>query len=171
MPFHSPRDLVRRGAESHGERLALISSDERLTYRQLADRTAALAAELKECGVGPGVQVALLLPNSVAYVVWFFGVLEAGGITVPLAPAVTVAEARDLLDCAGVSFLIAPDEAELPRQLGMAPGVPPGSLSGASLWRGADDLPVLDTTPWTADGILVRQFSSGSTGHPKHMFK
>lgn len=167
MEFISPRDLIQGGAARHGERPALSSSGEHLTYRELAGRTATLAAALKRAGVGPGVQTALMLANSIAYVVWYFAVLEAGGIAVPLAPRITPAEAGKILDTAGVRFLAAAKDMALPQ----APTPEHGPAEGASLWRISETATALATEPWTADGFIVRQFSSGSTGQPKHMLK
>ena len=65
----SPRHLLRRGAKRHRKKTAVISPEGTLTYGELADKTASLADILKGLGIGPGVQVALALHNSPAYLV------------------------------------------------------------------------------------------------------
>lgn len=167
----SPRDLVRRGAERHDTRTAVISLAERLTYGDLAARTAALAETLKEIGVGPGAQVALSLPNSVAYLAWYFGVLEAGAVVVPLAPSTTRAEAEGFLGSAGIRLLVTPEGVALPSQLEMQRVQECQAVEGACLWQQAGEIPTMETDPWTPEAILTRQFSSGSTGRPKQMIK
>lgn len=167
----SPRDLVKTAAERHGDRVAVISGDERITYGQLADRTAALAAALKESGVGPGVQVALALPNSATFFVCYFGVLEAGGIVAPVSATATAAEVDELLTASQAQFLIAPRDSALPASLGTAPEPSPLPSGDAVIWRMKSGGPSLDTIPWREDGYFLRQFSSGSTGRPKHMLK
>jgi long-chain acyl-CoA synthetase len=171
MSRESPRDLVRRGAQRHGGRTAVISRDGSLSYRDLGARTAALAGALRGTGVGPGVQVALALPNSVAYLSWYFGVLEAGGIVVPLGAAATPAEAEWVLAGSGIRLLVAPEGTVLPRRLEMirVPGMDP--KEGACLWERNDRVPRIENEPWTPRGIFSRQFSSGSTGRPKQMLK
>lgn len=171
MAFISPRDLVRRGAERHPHRVAVITAEERLTYGQLADKTAAQAAALKKAGIGAGVQVGLMFPNSIAYLVWHFGILEAGGISASLPPTMTAAEARNMLDGGGFRYVAAPQDHDLPRELGMSPVPEAETAEGACLWRSPHPYPAIETTPWTTDGIMVRLFSSGSTGRPKHMLK
>ena len=168
--FASPRDMVRLGADSDGDRVAVIAGEERLTYAALAGRTERLARSLREAGVGAGVQVALTLPNSVAHVVWYFAVLQAGGVHVPLAPG-AAGEARSMIEDAGVAFVVAPSAAALPGELGI-PIVPCRvAEEGGTLWRIPRPPRLLDTEPWTGGGYLSRHTSSGSTGRPKHVFK
>lgn len=169
--FVSPRDLVRRGAERHGARLAVTSLAENLTYSELADRTARVAQILKRSGVGPGIQVALSMPNSPEFVVWYFGVLEAGAIVVPLASTQTPPESAAIMETAGISFLVTGETAALPRDIGFNPAAAPGAARGTVLWRMDRDPARLETTPWTPEGFLLRRFSSGSTGRPKHMLR
>ncbi len=169
--FMSPRDLVRRGAERHGARLAVTSPDVNLTYRELAGRTARIADILKRTGVGPGIQVAIMLSNCPEFPIWYFGVFEAGGIAVSLPLTQTLAETEDLLKTAGISFLVASDESALPRGIGFNPAASPGAARGTTLWRVDRDPAKLATTPWTPQGYLQRQFSSGSTGRPKHIMR
>ena len=171
MDLESPRDLIRRGAERHAERRAVVCGERSLTYRQLAGRTAELAESLRRAGVGAGVQVALALPNSVAYLVWCFGVLEAGGVVVPLAPGTTRDETSGLLDSAGVRFLVAREGASLPEDLGIERVERHDPVEGARLWEANRQAPILQTDPWTPQGVLARRFSSGSTGRPKHMLR
>lgn len=166
-PARTPRDLVRAGATACGDRPALISGEERLTYRQLAVRTREAAGALARAGVGPGVQVALMLPNSIDHVVWYYGVLEAGGIAMPCAPTLAAAEARALLDAAGPRLLATLPASSLPGELGvpLARASAPGHT--VALWR-IDRAPLLRDAP---RGAMLRHWSSGSTGRPKHLLK
>lgn len=169
--YISPRDLVRRGAERHGARIAITSPDANVTYTELAARTARVADILRRAGVGPGIQVAMSLPNSVEFPAWYFGVLEAGAVVISISPSQTPAEAADLLETAGVSFLIAPTDQSMPRELGFQPVAAPGEAGKTTFWRVDREPAKLATTPWTPNGYLQRVFSSGSTGRPKHLFR
>jgi len=171
MDLGSPRDLVRRGAERHGKRPAVVEADQSLTYCELAARTDATAASLRRAGVGPGVQVALSAPNSIAYLVWYFGVLEAGGIVVPLASNVTSSEARNLLGASGIRFMAAAEGVSLPDDSGMSRVDALALIEGVGLWQTRRQTQVLQTNPGTSAGLMTRQFSSGSTGRPRHMLK
>ncbi|GAA4846071.1 hypothetical protein GCM10023201_42000 [Actinomycetospora corticicola] len=77
-----------------GDALAVVHADERLTYRELADRAARLAHVLRERGAGPERLVAIALPRGADLVVAQVAVLCAGAAYVPLdvdQPAARVA--------------------------------------------------------------------------------
>jgi amino acid adenylation domain-containing protein len=63
---------------------AVIWRDERLTYRELDDRSNQLAQLLREAGVRRGDRVCLLMPKAPAVIVAMLGVLKADAIYVPL---------------------------------------------------------------------------------------
>ena len=56
---------------------------ETVTWSQLRNRVRVVAAELATCA-SPGDRVAILAPQSLEYIVGFYGALEAGLIAVPL---------------------------------------------------------------------------------------
>jgi long-chain acyl-CoA synthetase len=56
-------DLLRTGLEVDADRLALISSDTRWTWRRLDDLSGRLAVNLLGLGLKPGDRVASLMPN------------------------------------------------------------------------------------------------------------
>jgi amino acid adenylation domain-containing protein len=67
------------------DRVAVVGPDgERLTYRQLHARAAAVAGFLRARGVEPGDRVAFLLPKSNASVAVVFGALLARAVYVPI---------------------------------------------------------------------------------------
>jgi D-alanine--poly(phosphoribitol) ligase subunit 1 len=77
--------LVLRHAHERPDHLALEDDEESLTYRQLAARTALVAAGISQLGVRPGDRVAVQLPNSAAFVTMALGCLWLGAPFVPLA--------------------------------------------------------------------------------------
>ncbi|MDA9982550.1 acyl--CoA ligase [Gammaproteobacteria bacterium] len=170
MVTTSPRDLLRKGAELHRNSLALVAPQGNLTYQELAHKTSGLATKLMSVGIGSGTQVALVMPNSEAFLVWFFAVLEAGAIIVPLDPAITAIEAKDLLSASGIRFLVVPEGCTLAHRLGMSleNGV---DIKGTALL--STKLEIQPHKPLTEpfDDLVIRQFSSGSTGAPKHVLR
>jgi fatty-acyl-CoA synthase len=97
-------------ARGHAERtphnLAVEMDDERLTWRQLVDRAAAVAGALRARGVRAGDTIALLGPNSPMYVAIQLGATHLGAVTAlinthltgaPLAHALRSSKARLLL--------------------------------------------------------------------------
>ena len=71
--------LVDDLAVRHGDKLALVSNRERLTYRMLAARSCRYARWAIAQGVGKGDVVALLMTNRPEYVAIWLGIIRAGG--------------------------------------------------------------------------------------------
>ena len=63
---------------------ALVAGARRVTYAELAQRVAALAALLQADGVEPGDRVVLLLESDIEYAVALHAVLVIGAVVVPL---------------------------------------------------------------------------------------
>ncbi|HEY2736980.1 MAG TPA: amino acid adenylation domain-containing protein, partial [Thermoanaerobaculia bacterium] len=77
--------IAQRIAEAP-EALAAVCGDRRLTFGDLGRQSARLALRLREHGVGPEVPVVLFLDRSVEAIAGFVGILEAGGVYVPVDP-------------------------------------------------------------------------------------
>jgi fatty-acyl-CoA synthase len=71
--------LVDELAARHGEKPALISDRETLTYRALAERSCRYARWALAQGLGKGDVVALLMTNRPEYVAIWLGIIRAGG--------------------------------------------------------------------------------------------
>jgi long-chain acyl-CoA synthetase len=84
--------LLDRAAERFGNRPALIFVNSRLTYRELKNQVARLAAALAALGVGPGTKVAIQLPNLPQFIIAFYAIQRAGGVAVPTNPTYTARE-------------------------------------------------------------------------------
>lgn len=86
-PWQADKTLVQLFEDQvnqRGDSLALISKKERLTYKELDERSNQLAHYLQKKGVGPEVIVGLCLERSVSLVVALLGILKAGGAYLPL---------------------------------------------------------------------------------------
>jgi long-chain acyl-CoA synthetase len=70
--------------DNQADRSAIVERDCAVNYLTLKKKVLGLACELQRLGVRQGNHVALLLPNSVNFVVGYFAVLAVGGIVVPL---------------------------------------------------------------------------------------
>jgi long-chain acyl-CoA synthetase len=71
-------------ASRHGDRTAIKLDDLTVTYDQLDDASARVAALLKSKGVEPGDRVGIMLPNVPYFPVVYYGVLRAGAVVVPM---------------------------------------------------------------------------------------
>ncbi|HXH41831.1 MAG TPA: amino acid adenylation domain-containing protein [Thermoanaerobaculia bacterium] len=78
--------LFERQAARNAAKTAVVCGEERLTYRQLSERSHDLALYLQSQGVEPDRLVGVCMERSLDMVVALFGILEAGGAYVPLDP-------------------------------------------------------------------------------------
>ncbi|MGW2485784.1 long-chain-fatty-acid--CoA ligase [Streptomyces sp. NPDC001606] len=151
------------------DRPALLLGTTALTYAEL-DRLTAQAATLLEAeGVRPGDRVALMLPNVPEFVVFYYGVLRAGAIVVPMNPLLKEREAEFHLRDSGAVLLLEWHQAPGEGAAGAAAAgvrrlaVEPVALA-AELAARQPRPEVADTA---ADDIAVLLYTSGTTGRPK----
>ncbi|WP_153349207.1 non-ribosomal peptide synthetase, partial [Nocardia aurantia] len=83
---------------AHGDRIALRSGDDALTYRSLDERSNQLARRLIALGAGPDVLVAVILPRSADLVVALLAVIKSGAGYVPIDPSYPADRIEYVLD-------------------------------------------------------------------------
>jgi crotonobetaine/carnitine-CoA ligase len=71
-------------AVRRGDALAVLADEATLTWRELADLTMCSSARFRSLGVGRGEHAALLCGNRPAYLVAWFGLVNAGAVVVSL---------------------------------------------------------------------------------------
>ena len=79
--------LIAAQAAATPEAIAVVSGERRISYRVLMQRADALAAALRQHGVGPGELVGISCSRSEHMLVALVGVLRAGAGYVPLDPS------------------------------------------------------------------------------------
>jgi len=79
-------ELFTNRVDSHADKTAVVCGEERLTYRELHERSRDLALFLQSQGVRPDGLVGVCMERSLEMVVALYGILEAGGAYVPLDP-------------------------------------------------------------------------------------
>src|SRR5687767_10250143 len=86
-------ELIHRRVQAAPRRTALETADgARLTYADLDERCARLAARLARFSVGPGDRVAVQVEKSVANLLLYLACLRRGAVYLPLNTAYTLAE-------------------------------------------------------------------------------
>ena len=172
-------------SRSHGDRLATIYEDERVSYDAQFRAIAALAADLAAGGVGKGDRVAVAMRNLPEWIVAFFATTVLGAIAVPLNAWWTGDELAYGLSDSGAKALIADDERweRIAPLRGQLPGLARVLVSRASSpLQGAERLEDVIGTPhdWPRlpEGELPASalapedeatilYTSGTTGQPK----
>ncbi|MFJ1749553.1 amino acid adenylation domain-containing protein [Streptomyces sp. NPDC088116] len=180
-------DRLARTVSQHSRSEAVRCRGRSLDYAGLDRASSALAATMREAGIGPGDRVGLWTGTSAETVVAVHAVLKCGAAYVPLDPAAPAARVAHILrDCA-VGCLVAdtdrlalladervPEHAG-PRLLvvldGQDDGVPaPGTGTAQVSWREAVERPVPDgfaPVPVSGSDLAYVLYTSGSTGLPK----
>ncbi|CCH69225.1 Long-chain-fatty-acid--CoA ligase [Phycicoccus elongatus Lp2] len=148
---------------------ALRLGDVIVTFAELQEQAARVAAVLDSRGVGVGDRVAMMLPNVLAFPAIFYGILRAGAIAVPLNPLLKSGEVEYMLRDSGAGLLFgweamgqdasagaaaAAADVILIGDAGLAPVIEGVTPAGAPVDRADDDTAVI-------------LFTSGTTGHPK----
>lgn len=77
--------LLERHAKNRPDQVAYWDATRSVTYAQLADRTASIAANLTKAGLKEGDRLAIYLPNGVDWIEACFGALRAGAVVVPIS--------------------------------------------------------------------------------------
>jgi benzoate-CoA ligase family protein len=168
--------LDRHLREGRGGRIAVAGVGPPVSYEELAERAARVAAAWQELGVAPGERVLLVLPDSAEWLACFFGTVKMGAIAVPVNPftrradfAYYAADCRPRLAVAhAASFAEAlpalREASPVPRILTLA-----GHAEGCE--RLEDWLkrcaPVREARFTKPDDIAFFLYTSGSGGEPK----
>jgi acyl-CoA synthetase (AMP-forming)/AMP-acid ligase II len=100
------QDVLEHYSRTQPSRVALVSSKEEVTYRELRDRVGGVAAVLRSGGIGKGDRVAILAQNSVLYLETLFAVTRAGAALVPLNHLLIGRELVAILKDADVKALL-----------------------------------------------------------------
>jgi len=148
---------------------AVRLGDTQLTYAELDDRSARMAALLLEKGLRPGDRVGVMLPNVPEFPVAYYGVLRAGCVVVPMNVLLKKREIAFYLDDSGAKLLLAwqgfgEDARGGAEQAGTELiEVEPASFAALL----AEHEPAAGLTDTAAEDTAVILYTSGTTGKPK----
>ncbi|WP_370181450.1 class I adenylate-forming enzyme family protein [Rhodococcus wratislaviensis] len=176
--------ILAGAARSYPNRVALRDGDTTLTFAELHDRALRVAGSLRIRGIEPEDAVALHMPNSLWYVVAYYGALCSGAAVAPINPAQPAAELRRQLDdCAAkvvfthpscaATALAAQMESECERTLVVIPATAAGPAGSEVTTTGLVPLAeLLDAEPLTnyrvdPDLVAHLQLTGGTTGRSK----
>jgi amino acid adenylation domain-containing protein len=137
--------LIEDQVDRTPDAIAVVFEGRQWTYREVNDRAAALAAQLRTCGAGPETLVGLCMERSLELVVSILAVLKAGAAYVPLDPDYPRDRLEFMTQDADVAILLT--------------GAAPPRVERVSAARRSEEP--------TPDNLAYVIYTSGSTGRPK----
>ena len=151
---------------------ALICGERRMTWREVEQQSAQVAAGLRKMGVQSGDRVALLLGNRIEFVLAISGAAKLGAITVLLSTRQQRPEIAYVLTDCGAKLLIheaaladrVPDACDVPDLMHRV-SVDDGSTSQFSALL--DDVPSQAPADVGEEDTAMILYTSGTTGRPK----
>ena len=148
-------DLFEAQARRTPEALALACGGESLTYGELAARADRLARRLAALGVRPGVVVGLHTERSLDLGAGLLGILKAGGVFLPLDPALPRERLQLLVEDSGAALALT--DAPTAPPFGALRWVPLATAEGAAA----------ELVRPAARNLAYILYTSGTTGRPK----
>jgi long-chain acyl-CoA synthetase len=151
------------------DRIALRCDDLQFTFAEFDDAAARVARLLERAGVEPGDRVGLMLPNTPAFAIAFYGIMYRGAVAVPMNPLLKAREVSYYLANSGAKALFAtPAFADEATAGATEVGARCWLVDDAGLAKLIADLPRQDVPVERGyDDVAVILHTSGTTGKPK----
>ncbi|HTU76922.1 MAG TPA: long-chain fatty acid--CoA ligase [Trebonia sp.] len=165
---------LREAAQMYPGHPAIRLDEETLSYAELDELSARTAGWLRERGLLPGDRIGIMLANVPHFPVFYYAVLRAGGVVVPMNPLLKAREVAHYLGDSGARLVLAADMAADEAAAG-------ARRSGATAVTVSASVPAqVDGWPWSSgeavspevarradDDTAVILYTSGTTGTPK----
>ena len=101
--------LLDEAVQAYGARSCTYFMGKRLSFAEIGDLSDRAAKGLRAIGVGEGVKVGLLLPNTPTFVIFYYGVLKAGGTVVNFNPLYSPDEIEGQIRDSGAKIMVTLD--------------------------------------------------------------
>ncbi len=160
---HLVHQLVEDQAEQRPEAVALVSAEQKLTYRELNVRANQIAHALQARGVNTGSIVAVCSERSIEMIVALLGILKADAAFLPIDPAHPPERVAFMLEDGNVQVLLTQQ-----RLVASLPKTTAEVICLDSEWdkfSGAN--PASPVSNVGQDDLAYLIYTSGSTGKPK----
>jgi amino acid adenylation domain-containing protein len=161
-PTLTVHGMFSRQAALRGDAIALACRGERMTYKELDQRSNRMAVRLQDAGVMPGGVVCVALDRSAEAIVVLLGILKAGAAYLPVDTGYPPDRLAFMLDDAAASLVVTRSV-----HRGLFPASTPALLIDVT--PPADRAMAAGLFPVTPDSgsLAYIMYTSGSTGAPK----
>lgn len=171
-------EFLRESARRCGDKVALVTGDARISYRELDHASDRLAGTLTERGIARGDRVIVFMDNCREAAISIFAALKAGAVFSPINPSTKAEKLAYVINNCGARALITQDKLRAVASAALAetpsialtivtgarePNLPGAVSFGAAL---AADLAPPDYPGIDLD-LAMLIYTSGSTGFPK----
>jgi long-chain acyl-CoA synthetase len=169
--------MLQNTVNQYGDKTFFIQGDKRMTYRELDSASNKIANKLIEMGIRKGDRVALVLPNTLEYCAFLFGIMKSGGIAVPLDARYKADELASLFGNSQPRIIVSGSpflevlEPAMPRFTTVEKVI---DLSGKFAGRYPSYAEILASGLDKSPGIEIKDgdithiaYTSGTTGQPK----
>lgn len=106
LPVTPVAEMLERTVHLHGQRPAFDFLDQKSSWAEIGDQVNRMARGLQGLGVGKGVKVGLLLPNSPTFLIAYYAILKAGGTVVNYNPLYSVKELQHQIKDSETDILV-----------------------------------------------------------------
>ncbi len=170
----SVASILAESARRRPDAVAVVVGTEETTYAQLWAQARGYAGALRERGVGPGVRVAMLVPNVADFPRVYYAVLALGATVVPVHALLTAREiayalgdsGARLLVCAGPLLAAGADGASRAGVEVLSVLAPDGEVRSLTALAAASQ-PIETYVPCDPAQTATILYTSGTTGQPK----
>jgi len=170
--------IIEKNVRRIPQRTAVISETTNYTWEEFNRQVNRLGNALMKQGVSKGDRVAICLPNSPEYLVFYFAVVKLGAVAVPFNVMLKSAEITYIVNNSEAKLLIGLAEETMNKVLEIQTRMPSlekvivvgqhnlkDALSYPQMLEGeSDELLQVDCAP---DDIVTILYTSGTTGQPK----
>lgn len=156
---HLVHDMIREQVEKIPDAIALICGGEKLTYRELDDRSSALANILHQKGVHARDKVGIVLPRSPELIVGLLAIMKAGAVYVPADPIYPTERIDYMFGNSEITCVISQNDMELPS------GYIRYDIHELEKEEAVEQ--TIEEETITPDDLIYILYTSGSTGKPK----
>lgn len=156
-----------KSVQQNPQKTALYWGEREYSFQELWTETAKVARHLQsELGVKPGDRVALWLKNCPEFIPALFGILQAGGVVVPINNFLKPAEVSYILGDADANVILT--DATMAESLPALAELKP-DLRGVQveIFSTQDDPGPMKPSERKVEDLAVIIYTSGTTGRPK----